>query len=400
MRNFRMEKLAEFKKLADDAGSSEDTEFPLVESGEDKDSYVYNAQGSGSSQSAEDLKEEYDKQTAAATSGTGTATPKPAAKPKPKPVLHTDVIANTHWGKTLTDRAGYTYTISGDGKSLSYKKGDSKEVKLNQYYKNWKAVVANINALPITPAPAATSATTSAPAAAAATTQAANPTKAYDSKETILGQVLQKMYDDKLAGTPGPDLVREKRRVKIIMDGIGGGPETGRTYAGAAARVILNQKTGLGETIPASYSEAISNISFLDSLQQAINGLYDSAFRWSRAQKDANHVGFWRRLGGRTVDSKSATTIVSNYINKGLRFSYQNPAITPAEAPAPPAAPVATPAPVTPAPAVSPADDGHSKGASLNKKFIKAATLRRLKIRSQMEAAIDSSAQMGRARVY
>ena len=45
------------------------------------------------------------------------------------------------------------------------------------------------------------------------------------------------------------------------------------------------------------------------------------------------------------------------------------------------------------------ADDGQNKSASLNKKFIKAATLRRLKIRSQMEAAIDSSAQMGRARV-
>jgi hypothetical protein len=61
-----------------------------------------------------------------------------------------------------------------------------------------------------------------------------------------------------------------------------------------------------------------------------------------------------------------------------------------------PASPTAT-APTT-AP-VAEADDGQNKSASLNKKFIKAATLRRLKIRSQMEAAIDSSAQMGRARV-
>ena len=37
---------------------------------------------------------------------------------------------------------------------------------------------------------------------------------------------------------------------------------------------------------------------------------------------------------------------------------------------------------------------------SLDKKFIKAATLRRMRIRSQMEAAVDSSAQMGRSRVF
>jgi len=62
--------------------------------------------------------------------------------------------------------------------------------------------------------------------------------------------------------------------------------------------------------------------------------------------------------------------------------------------------PTTTPAPAAPAgSAGSAADDGQDKKASLNKKFIKAATLRRLKIRSQMEAAIDSSAQMGRARV-
>ena len=66
------------------------------------------------------------------------------------------------------------------------------------------------------------------------------------------------------------------------------------------------------------------------------------------------------------------------------------------------ASPSATaPSPTPAASASSPAaDDGlNKKDASLNKKFIKAATLRRLKIRSQMEAAIDSSAQMGRARV-
>ena len=63
------------------------------------------------------------------------------------------------------------------------------------------------------------------------------------------------------------------------------------------------------------------------------------------------------------------------------------------------ASPSTTAPTATTAPAAQ-ADDGlNNKDASLNKKFIKAATLRRLKIRSQMEAAIDSSAQMGRARV-
>jgi len=74
---------------------------------------------------------------------------------------------------------------------------------------------------------------------------------------------------------------------------------------------------------------------------------------------------------------------------------------TPASPTATPPTTTIAPAPATTtAPAGSPADDGlNKKDASLNKKFIKAATLRRLKIRSQMEAAIDSSAQMGRARV-
>jgi hypothetical protein len=55
-----------------------------------------------------------------------------------------------------------------------------------------------------------------------------------------------------------------------------------------------------------------------------------------------------------------------------------------------PATPAATPAPAAAAQVV----------ASLDKKFIKAATLRRMRIRSQMEAAVDSSAQMGRSRVF
>lgn len=43
---------------------------------------------------------------------------------------------------------------------------------------------------------------------------------------------------------------------------------------------------------------------------------------------------------------------------------------------------------------------GKKASTSLDKKFVKAATLRRMRIRSQMEAAVDSSAQMGRSRVF
>jgi hypothetical protein len=43
---------------------------------------------------------------------------------------------------------------------------------------------------------------------------------------------------------------------------------------------------------------------------------------------------------------------------------------------------------------------GKKASASLDKKFVKAATLRRMRVRSQMEASVDSSAQMGRSRVF
>lgn len=55
---------------------------------------------------------------------------------------------------------------------------------------------------------------------------------------------------------------------------------------------------------------------------------------------------------------------------------------------------------ITQAPVTPPVTPVTKASASLDKKFVKAATLRRMRIRSQMEAAVDSSAQMGRSRVF
>lgn len=57
-------------------------------------------------------------------------------------------IDENHRGKTLSDKAGYTYVISGDGNSLTYSKGGVAGKRLDKTYPKWLQVVQNINRLP------------------------------------------------------------------------------------------------------------------------------------------------------------------------------------------------------------------------------------------------------------
>lgn len=58
-------------------------------------------------------------------------------------------IDESHRGKTLSDKAGYTYVISGDGNSLTYSKGGVAGKRLDRTYPKWLQVVQNINRLPV-----------------------------------------------------------------------------------------------------------------------------------------------------------------------------------------------------------------------------------------------------------
>ena len=124
------------------------------------------------------------------------------------------------------------------------------------------------------------------------------------------------------------------------------------------AKIIVGaNRSSLGKSVLSTYDSTA-----LTSMRE---GQIEKTFRAELDIIMRSIASFDQRLGGKRNYDK-----ISGYIN------LRTPAV----------------------PATPPAEKKAS--SSFNKKIIKAATLRRLKIRSQMEAAIDSSAQMGRARVY
>lgn len=283
-------------------------------------------------------------------------------------------------GTKLQELAGsvvYNYTIIGPlefsyftGKTPEDKANEGSPKKVTSAYSKWERAAKTLNTLWATSGKAAASpaqapAATSAPAAGTGSaTPAASAAKPPDAQETVVGQVLQAMYGTKMAETPGIDLTREKRVLKIVMDSLSGSVGTGQRYAFSVARVLLDTNGALKASVPATAYEAMKSKDFLTNLQVAINTLYKSAFEWSKAQArgGGHHAGLWERIKAKTFSQADAGKILKDYITSGLNMKL-----------------------VT--------------SKNHDSKFVKAATLRRLKIRSQMEAAIDSSAQMGRARV-
>jgi len=396
MRNFRMEKLAEFKRLAAPKIMSTTEPFPAVILGETKESYLERAADSGSQKDKESL-EAYFEVSSEKASNSAFEPTKPTAKPasKSKPVFHFDVIDPAHCGKTLTDTSGYTYVTAADGKSLTFSINKSAPKTLNQYYSKWKDVVKNINSLPI---PAATTtatpaATTSPSPAAAATTSSGGVTAQTVVSDQVIMNVAKVLTDVYGGATyAGRTVFRNEmgmvREMINYLNGVGGQLGVSLNSAETLAQIITGPiRPGLGTFAKVSLdgvSERTMEKQYrqeLNVIMTAVKGLFDRIGKKAGLQKLLSY----------NSNLKEAYTNSLSKSNSSTATQTANPA-------APPAAPVIPPAtPVAPA---AEADDGQVKKSSLDKKFIKAATLRRLKIRSQMEAAIDSSAQMGRARVY
>lgn len=276
---------------------------------------------------------------------------------------NTAVINEEHRDKDLAD-SEYKYHTDDEGLSFSWTSinDTSKNGNHKQGDKNWAQMVIALNALTATDTPAAPAAATpaaTAPAASKETKQTATP---FDDSEKMLAAVLSAMYNNKLVGTPGLDLVREVRYVKAVMDGVANGVGMGKTQQTATARILLMRNEGLKKMMEnKEYEVIIADTKFLGTLQQEINSLYRDAFDWAKTQEGDKHVGLLGRIKG-GLSLKNAVEIIHSYI--------QNTYL-----------------------------EKKSSSASLDRKFVKRAQLRRLKIRSQMEAAIDSSAQMGRSRV-
>lgn len=102
---------------------------------------------------------------------------------------------------------------------------------------------------------------------------------------------------------------------------------------------------------------------------------------------------------GYTPAQPAANTAAAPAAKTGAAPASNTPAASATNPPTPPPSAPAAPA-ATQTQTADKADDGHSKSSSrVDPRIKKLATLRRLRVRSQMEAATDSSAQFGRSRV-
>jgi hypothetical protein len=284
---------------------------------------------------------------------------------------YTQLTAPT--GTKLTETAGsitYYYIIYATNSFGFNTDGKEKYKIVDNSYSKWEDAAKTLNALyeKSIQAPAAVTAPVAAatpaavtPAPAEATTQA-NPELVSKIKE-VLKRAKKEPLDIKSLGN-------EMLQIKQLDTSI-------------SSRGI----DGLG-SLAALVASRVGNL--LPNLERATVVQIQGAKRRVLA---ANERGFLSMDVNTILDSINDIYGEYNRAPSSFLNKYFTKPAAPATAPAP--APTATPAAQA-----AQADDGlNNKDASLNKKFIKAATLRRLKIRSQMEAAIDSSAQMGRARV-
>lgn len=425
MRNFRMEKLAGFMKMAEnDLNLGNDTAFDVsvkregqavetvlkpgmsmsvdstirlemswTDATAKKNSTVVGPiklqsflkkDGTKGAVNLSQLSNQFTSTSAAPQSAGGASGAK--AKPKGTPARP---LAISHTAGTKLKDNDYTYKVEDPNSKFTWienkKNGTSGTFELNTVgVSKWNQAVTRLNdsklttIIPVPPAPATapSAAATTAPPAAAATSGSNAQAELFDpdlvaNVATILLNASTRAYASLIPGNQKQQLTSMFEAIRTAVSKLGSGVSNPSEFL---AKLII------GSVGPQSLAGigAIKNIGSLNERQIK----REAGQEVTRIMRAVNET--YNRYGG--DEPKKMSAAFSSVMKK-------------TEAPAaPPAAPVTPPAtPVAPA---AEADDGQVKKSSLDKKFIKAATLRRLKIRSQMEAAIDSSAQMGRARVY
>jgi hypothetical protein len=100
----------------------------------------------------------------------------------------------------------------------------------------------------------------------------------------VLAAIIGAMYNQKLVGTPGFDLIREPKRIRALIESapVGGPNPTGY---GNAARIIMKMNPSIGGMLPAKLTGPVddkfaknpANKALLQAIQVAINGIYESA---------------------------------------------------------------------------------------------------------------------------
>jgi hypothetical protein len=333
--------------------------------------------------------------------------------------------------ETLANGETFTYTIKSPTEfSYVWKDKDGKEKKKNDSvtttYSKWNQTATAINAIPVT-TPAQT-----APAAPTAPATEAAPAGQTTGGETApaeggMGQApadnltvnVARLFSNVEGGHTYAvkTLANERRMVRGMLEAI----------RGIRGGVVYDAPLSLAKII-VGYSRsalASSNLAKIDSgeLSGMSEKQIEKTFPTELSIIMRGIVGLDRTLGGR-----SGYASIARYV----RFAEAKKADTPkapadaaapsapaSAAPAAAATPPATPAPATGSAPATPAaatgtpapkkeekpvgekaDDGTTKKSSrIDPRIKKLATLRRLRVRSQMEAAVESSAQLGRFRI-
>jgi hypothetical protein len=256
----------------------------------------------------------------------------------------TAVIKKELWGTTVSDST-YKYTISDDGKSFNWVSA-VKSGMHSQGDSNWGKMVDNLNLIPPTGETRRT--TKSTPATPAATTAPVTPA-ATGLDQSLIQKVAAVLQKASLYALNVRSIQNEKDQIRTLSGQLKG-------LMGLAAIIVSK----VGGSLATLSGATLADINSSTQKELAVN-------KGGRFSGDVGiilrQVNELSKIGNRSPESLAQMA-------KSL-----------------------TMAPATPAAAVT-------ASASLDKKFIKAATLRRMRVRSQMEAAIDSSAQMGRSRVF
>ncbi len=101
----------------------------------------------------------------------------------------------------------------------------------------------------------------------------------------VLATIISAMYNEKLVGTPGLDLIKEVKRVQSLVNAVGGANPAGFSNA---SKVILRRNPALSARLPKALSGpvdktfAFANKSLFETIQVTINSIYDAGTEGSK----------------------------------------------------------------------------------------------------------------------
>jgi hypothetical protein len=301
------------------------------------------------------------------------------------------LIAESHRGLTgLVDTGNrdYVYTTASNGASATYTYRGSPGKTLDKNYSRWAEFVGKINKLSTDGATKAAPPAPTAPATEAATAgqttggETAPATTPVDNLTINVARLLSNVdaghtYAGKTIFTNERGMVRGMlAAIGKIYDNY---ESKGITVVGdaplALARMIVGMKRStLERSALASFDSGQLSSMGEKEIEKTFRGDLDIIMRAV--------VDIHNRLGGKPGYGK-----LENYLGIKGGTRRQVGGVSPTNAPAP-------------APPKEEADDDTKKNSSrIDPRIKKLATLRRLRVRSQMEAAVESSAQLGRFRI-